>query len=122
MIEIIDQEPSTEDKIRMISEYYSKRSQWLKALEEVKELKEELEAASNPFGYEDLVFFRKNLWSECADVIIMIVQLAMQHGKIPELVKQIRYKVNRQLKRMKAAGWRPHKEMEEMICPQERKY
>lgn len=39
MIEIIDQEPSTEDKIRMISEYYSKRSQWLKALEEVNELK-----------------------------------------------------------------------------------
>ena len=34
----------------------------------------------------------------------------------------LEYKANSQLKRMKADVLKPHKKMEEMICPQERKY
>ena len=41
-----------------------------------------------------------NTWSECADVIIMIAQLAMQHGKEKEVLEQIEFKVNRQLQRI----------------------
>lgn len=89
-----------EQKIRQISEHYSKKSQWKKTIEEVEELMDELEGAGNPFGYPDMVNFSGNMWSKCADVIIMIAQLAMQHGKEKEVREQIEFKVDRQLKRM----------------------
>lgn len=59
-------EPSLE-RIRTLSVHYSKRSQLLKAKEELRELLDELEKAPNPFDFEDLVFLTDNTWSEVAD-------------------------------------------------------
>lgn len=100
MLEIIGVEPSIEEKIHTLAGYYSKKSQWEKAQEEVEELLVELRAASNPFGFEDCVYFADNTWSEIADVLIMCAQLAIQHGKEDTVREQMEYKVNRQLKRI----------------------
>lgn len=103
MIECIIHEPTTEglrDSIRILSEHYSKKQQWKKAREEVRELKDELARASNPFGYEDLVYFTDNTWSEIADVIIRCAQLAMQHNAEDKVLEQMEYKVTRQLERI----------------------
>lgn len=100
MIEIIDRELSLEEKIHTIANHYSKKSQWEKTQEEVEELLAELRATSNPFGFEDCVYFADNTWSEIADVIIMCAQLVMQHGKEDTVREQMEYKVNRQLKRI----------------------
>ena len=100
MLEIINIEPTIEEKIHTIANHYSKKNQWEKAQEEVEELLVELRAASNPFGFEDCVYFADNTWSEIADVIIMCAQLVMQHGKEDTVREQMEYKVNRQLKRI----------------------
>lgn len=100
MIEIIDRELSPEEKIHTIANHYSKKSQWEKTQEEVEELLAELRATSNPFGFEDCVYFADNTWSEIADVIIMCAQLAMQHGKEGAVREQMEYKLDRQLKRI----------------------
>lgn len=63
-------EPSLE-RIRTLSVHYSKRSQLLKAKEELRELLDELEKAPNPFDFEDLVFLTDNTWSEVADSYIV---------------------------------------------------
>ncbi len=100
MLEIIGIEPTIEEKIHILANHYSKKNQYEKAQEEVEELREELRAASNPFGFEDCVYFADNTWSEIADVIIMCAQLAMQHGKEAAVREQMEYKVSRQLKRI----------------------
>lgn len=100
MIEIIDRELSLEEKIHTLANHYSKKSQWEKTQEEVEELLAELRATSNPFGFEDCVYFADNTWSEIADVIIMCAQLAMQHGKEDAVREQMEYKLDRQLKRI----------------------
>lgn len=89
MIEIIDRELSLEEKIHTIANHYSKKSQWEKTQEEVEELLAELRAASNPFRFEDCVYFADNAWSEIADVIIMCAQLVMQHGKEDTVREQL---------------------------------
>ena len=106
MIEVIME--TMRDRIRKISRYYSKKNQLRQAIQEIDELRIELKSAGNPFGYEDLVSLPDNTWSECADVIIMIAQLAMQHGKEEEVQRQIEYKVDRQLNRIAAeqGGWK----------------
>lgn len=91
---------STEIQIRSLAMHYSKKNQWNKAKEELDECLEELYGAGNPFGYEDIVYMTDNTWSEIADVIIMLAQLAMQHGKEDEVRQQMEYKVDRQLKRI----------------------
>lgn len=88
MIEVIME--TMRDRIRKISRYYSKKNQLRQAIQEIDELRRELKSAGNPFGYEDLVSLPDNTWSECADVIIMIAQLAMQHGKEEEVQRQNR--------------------------------
>ncbi len=100
MIEIINREPTIEEKIHTIANHYSKKSQWEKAQEEVEELLAELRAASNPFGFEECVYFTDNAWGEIADVIIMCAQLAIQHGKEAAVREQMEYKLDRQLKRI----------------------
>ena len=100
MLEIIGIEPTIKEKIHTIANHYSKKSQYEKTREEAEELLAELRAASNPFGFEDCVYFSDNTWSEIADVIIMCAQLAMQHGKEDAVREQMEYKVNRQLKRI----------------------
>lgn len=96
MIEIVSTEPTLWDKIRMIAEYYSKDSQAKKILEEMVELGVEIN-----FGlFENGGNLPDNTWSEVADVIIMCVQITMQHGKEEKVLEQMRYKVDRQLRRM----------------------
>lgn len=97
MIEIINTEPTLLEKIRQISEHYSLEQQIEKAKEELQELLAELEAAE--IINEKLVL-PDNAWSEAADVMIMTIQLAMQHRKEDKVRKQIEYKVNRQLRRI----------------------
>lgn len=87
-------------KICQISEHYSKGNQLIKTLEELQELRSELLIAET--YDDDFVTLTDNTMSECADVIIMCIQLAMQHGKERELKEQIGYKVNRQIERMKS--------------------
>lgn len=90
----------TEIQIRMLAAHYSKKNQWNKAKEELDECLEELYGAGNPFGYEEIVYMTDNTWSEIADVIIMLAQLAIQHGKEDVVRQQIEYKLERQLKRI----------------------
>ena len=97
MIEIMSMEPSLMDKIRQISEHYDKYTQLRKAREEVNELIEELYSTMLING--DIVL-PDNTWSEIADVIIMCIQLAMQHDKEDKVREWIKYKVDRQLRRM----------------------
>lgn len=85
------------DKIRSISEYYSPVHQVEKAKEEVRELLAELEAAQIINGE---LILAGNTWSEVADVMIMCIQLVMQHEKEDKVREQMEYKVNRQLKRI----------------------
>ena len=104
MIEIEYTEPTMIDKIRLISEKYSKKHQWKKTIEEVEELLEELESASNPFGYEDCVYPGWNAWSETADVLIMLVQMIMQHKTASRVMREVEYKIDRQIERMREEG------------------
>lgn len=92
-------EPSLE-RIRTLSVHYSKRSQLLKAKEELRELLDELEKAPNPFDFEDLVFLTDNTWSEVADVFIMLMQLIMQHESAEKVSNEINYKLHRQFDRI----------------------
>ena len=99
MIEIIKKEPTLLDKIRQISEYYSPEHQLKKAKEELRELLAELEEAQIINGR---IILPGNTWSENADAMIMEIQLAMQHKKEKNVMDQMEYKVNRQLKRIEA--------------------
>lgn len=99
MIEIINMEPTLLEKIRKISEHYSPEHQLKKAKEELRELLAELEAAQ--IINRELIL-PGNTWSEVADVMIMCTQIAMQHKKEKNVLDQMEYKVNRQLKRIEA--------------------
>lgn len=105
MIEIVETEPTLENKIRQISEHYSKDSQSKKLLEEMVELAVEIN-----FGlFENGGNLPDNTWSEVADVIIMCAQIAMQHEKVDKVLEELHYKVDRQLRRIEAekkkAAW-----------------
>ena len=101
MIEIMSMEPSLMDKIRKISEHYDKYTQIRKAREECQELLDELFELKIINGNYVLP---DNTWSEVADVMIMCIQLAMQHEKEDIVREQMEYKVNRQLERMRKDG------------------
>lgn len=98
MIDIISMEPSLLDKIRQISEHYDKYTQIRKAQEECQELLDEI---YNAVYINDKITLPDNAWSEVADVMIMCIQLAMQHEKEDIVREQMEYKVNRQLERMR---------------------
>lgn len=97
MIEILSTEPTLMDKIRQIAEHYSPEHQLEKTKEECHELLAELESAQIINGK---IVLPGNTWSEVADVMIMCIQLTMQHGKEDVVREQMKYKVNRQLERM----------------------
>lgn len=101
MIEIMSMEPSLLDKIRQISEHYDKYTQIRKAREECQELLDELFELKIINGNHVLP---DNTWSEVADVIIMCIQLTMQHEKEDIVREQMEYKVNRQMDRMRKEG------------------
>ena len=92
-----DDKNITEYTIRAISEHYSRENQLEKCKEELKELLAELEHAEIINGK---IVLPGNTWSECADVIIMVSQIAMQNGKEDAVKEQIEYKLERQLKRI----------------------
>lgn len=69
-----DDKNITEYTIRAISEHYSRENQLEKCKEELKELLAELEHAEIINGK---MVLPGNTWSECADVIIMVSQIAM---------------------------------------------
>ena len=92
-----DDKNITEYTIRAISEHYSRENQLEKCKEELKELLAELEHAEIINGK---MVLPGNTWSECADVIIMVSQIAMQHGKEDAVKEQMEYKLERQLKRI----------------------
>lgn len=97
MIEILSTEPTLMDKIRQIAEHYSPEHQLEKAKEECRELLAELESAQIINGK---IVLPGNTWSEVADVMIMCIQLIMQHGNEGAVKAQMEYKVNRQLERI----------------------
>lgn len=97
MIEILDHE-TDEGKIRFLAEHYSKKSQMEKTKEELMELLIELDHAVE-IG-EDTVVLPENTWSEVADVLIMVCQLAIQHGKEEKVKCWTDYKLSRQLRRI----------------------
>lgn len=97
MIEIISMELSLLDKIRQISEHYDKYTQIQKAQEECQELLDEL---YNAVHINDKITLPDNTWSEIADVMIMCIQLAMQHDKENTVKAQLEYKVSRQMERI----------------------
>lgn len=93
-------------KIEYLAAHYSKKEQYEKAIEEVTELEDELYRGSNPLGDPNMVYLTDNTWSKCADAIIMIAQLAIQHGKVNEIKSQMEYKLNRQLNRIGQQDWK----------------
>lgn len=97
MIEILSTEPTLMDKIRQISDHYDKYTQTRKTREECQELMDEL---FEPKIINGNYVLPDNTWSEVADVIIMCIQLAMQHGKENTVKAQLEYKVGRQLERI----------------------
>lgn len=94
------------DKIKFLAKYYTKKSQYKKAIEEIIELEDELYKGSNPLGDPGMVYLTDNTWSECADVIIMIAQLAIQHNKENEIRNQMEYKLDRQIERIGQQDWK----------------
>lgn len=98
MFEEIGIDKTVLDGIHQISKHYTKENQIEKAKEELRELLAELESAKE---INDTVTLPGNTWSEVADVMIMCIQITMQHGKIGKVMDQIKYKVNRQLKRIR---------------------
>lgn len=92
-----DNKSIAEYTIRAISEHYSRENQLEKCKEELGELLAELEHAEIINGK---MVLPGNTWSECADVIIMVSQIAMQHGKEDAVKEQMEYKLERQLKRI----------------------
>ena len=95
MMEVTYTEPTDEDRIRLISEKYTKEHQWRKLIEEVNELIDELGRGYPP---------DKGFLTEAVDVAIMVKQVVNQHGKNDEFNAEMRYKLFRQVERMNREG------------------
>jgi len=95
MMKITYTEPTDEDRIRLISEKYTKEHQWRKLIEEVNELIEELGRGYPP---------DEGFLTEAVDVAIMVKQVVNQHGKNDEFNAEMRYKLFRQVERMNQEG------------------
>ena len=85
-----------------IAKHYSKQTEYIKLIEELEELTEEVYRATNPLGIPDLVYYTDNTWSEMADVINVCIHVAIQQGKLGTLMEQIDYKLSRQMERIAA--------------------
>ena len=83
------------NRIEFITQYYGKRNQELKTVEEIEELLYELYNNMIKGG----VF--KNTPSEIADVLIMLYQLIYLYDIGKEVEKEAEFKINRQLDRIK---------------------
>ena len=98
MIEIESME-TLEEKIEYLAKHYSKKNQIEKCKEELKELLAELDNAIEINGE---IVLPENTWSEVADVNIMTAQLMIQHNRKYTVIVQIKYKLNRQIERIRS--------------------
>ena len=98
MIEIESME-TLEEKIEYLAKHYSKKNQIEKCKEELKELLAELDNAIEINGE---IVLPENTWSEIADVNIMTAQLMIQHNRKYTVIVQIKYKLNRQIERIRS--------------------
>ena len=98
MIEIESME-TLEEKIEYLAKHYSKKNQIEKCKEELKELLVELDNAIEINGE---IVLPENTWSEVADVNIMTAQLMIQHNRKYTVIVQIKYKLNRQIERIRS--------------------
>ena len=98
MIEIESME-TIEGKIEYLAKHYSKKNQIEKCKEELKELLAELDNAIEINGE---IVLPENTWSEVADVNIMTAQLMIQHNRKYTVIVQIKYKLNRQIERIRS--------------------
>jgi hypothetical protein len=83
-------------RINKIVKHYGAEHQMEKAIEECKELIEEIVPAIDGLG------FVENIVDEIADVEVMINQLKIIFDCFGEVEERIEYKINRQLERMKS--------------------
>lgn len=88
-----------EGKIEYLAKHYSKKNQIEKCKEELKELLAELDNAIEINGE---IVLPENTWSEVADVNIMTAQLMIQHNRKYTVIVQIKYKLNRQIERIRS--------------------
>ena len=85
-----------EDLLKIFNNFGSK-TQRKKLCEEFMELQDEL------FYIYDFGDDRENLLSEVADVLILVLQFAYEYGyDNEEIVKQMKYKINRTLERIES--------------------
>ena len=98
MIEIESME-TLEGKIEYLAKHYSKKHQIEKCKEELKELLAELDNAIEINGE---IVLPENTWSEIADVNIMTAQLMIQHHRKDTVIEQMRYKLDRQIERIRS--------------------
>ena len=98
---MIESEPkeTIEGKIEYLAKHYSKKNQIEKCKEELKELLAELDNAIEINGE---IVLPENTWSEVADVNIMTAQLMIQHNRKYTVIVQIKYKLNRQIERIRS--------------------
>lgn len=83
------------NRIEFIAQYYGKRNQELKTVEEIEELLYEL--------YNNMIKggVSENTHSEIADVLIMLYQLIYLYDIGEEVEKEAEFKINRQIDRIK---------------------
>lgn len=98
MIEIESME-TIEEKIEYLAKHYSKKNQIEKCKEELKELLAELD---NAIEINSEIVLPENTWSEVADVNIMTAQLMIQHHRKDTVIEQMRYKLDRQIERIRS--------------------
>lgn len=89
--------------IMQILNTYDRDNQLLKAIEELQELIDEIRKERTAETLDNYEYDVKNsIMTEIADVIIMCEQLRVMHSiTVEELDKEINYKINRQLDRIK---------------------
>ena len=83
------------NRIEFLATYYGKQHQELKTLEELEELTTELINNIKTEGVSS------NTPSEIADVLIMLYQLIYLYDNGEEVEKEVEFKINRQIDRIK---------------------
>ena len=85
-----------DERHKAIADHYGNFTEMRKLSEELIELQVETGIALRSVPTRP----QKNMWSEMADVINCIIPVAMQHGKVDEVLTEMDRKLDRQIKRM----------------------
>ena len=86
-----------DERHKEIAQYYGNLLEMRKLSEELAELQVEVGVAVRSVPTKP----QKNMWSEMADVINCIIHVAIQWGKIDEVLEEINRKLDRQINRIK---------------------